>query len=153
MIDELKDHWPLIVQHPWDALWIFVVGVSLGLGAPAAWRKLFPAPGAKPKAPANLSKLWEKVTTRKFRPSAIQHNCIAVLRYFDHRPVAPDQLSRALKDKYPISDIKQALEQLDEQGWADWSVDPDTYRSAYTLKGPGLDYARANKMEVKPPQR
>ena len=75
------------------------------------------------------------------------------LRYFDHRSLSPDQVAQALDDKYPVSDIKQAIEQLEKQGWVAWSVDQDTYLSAYTLKDAGLDYARSHKMEVKPPQR
>lgn len=150
MIDELKDHWPLIVQYPWDALWIFTIGVSIGLGAPAAWRKLFPASNPTPAKRGTMAKLWKRVTKRKFRPSAIQHSCIAGMRYFDHRPLSPDQLARVLNDKFPVSDVQQALKQLEHQGWADWSVDQDAYIAVYTLKGPGLDYAREKQMEVKP---
>ncbi|WP_313219700.1 hypothetical protein [Stenotrophomonas sp.] len=150
MIDELKSHWPLIVQHPWDALWIFTVGVSLGLGAPAAWRKLFPDSSAKPAKTSALSKLWKKVVKRKFRPSQVQRQCIAGLRYYDHRPLTPEQLAQVLDGEYPVSDVTQALEQLDAEGWAHWSVDQDTHRSAYTLRGGGLDYARTHKMEVRP---
>lgn len=153
MIDELRAHWPLIVQYPWDALWIFAAGVGLGLGVPATWRKLFPASGPKPAKRGALGRLWKKVTKRKFRPTQIQHICIAGLRFHDNRPLTPDQLARVLDDKFPVSDVKQALEQLDAQGWAHWGVDQDTYLANYTLRGPGLDYAREKQMDVKPRER
>lgn len=153
MIDQLKDHWPMIMQHPWDALWIFVTGVGIGLGAPAAWRKLFPVSTPKPVEQRTLGKLWASLKKRKFRPSRIEHHCIGGMRYYDNRPLSPDQLARVLHDQFPVSDVHQALKNLEGQGWADWSVDPDTYVAAYTLKGPGLDYAREKQMDVRPRER
>lgn len=148
MIDELRDHWPLIQQHPWDFLWIFALGISVGWGASALWRTLTSAKPAAARKPGAFAKLVKRVTTRKFKPNGIQRNCIQGLRFHDHRHLTVEQLSQVMRNIYPVSDVKQALEQLEGKGWVHWQISEESFMPSYTLAGEGLDYARQMKFRV-----
>ncbi|HEL7749901.1 TPA: hypothetical protein UL761_001437 [Stenotrophomonas maltophilia] len=150
MIDELKAHWPLIQQYPWDFLWVFVLGVSIGLGIPALWRKMFPGTESKTAKPGVVPRIWSRLSRRKFSPSPIQYRCVQVLRYFDHRELTAQQVHQSLKGEIPVSDIDQALDQLTGKGWATWHTNYYGDGFAYKLAGDGLDFARKHKMEVGP---
>jgi len=146
MIDELKDHWPIIAQHPWDALWIFAAGVSVGFGAPKLWRWLFHGSSEKPERGA-ASKLWDKLATRDFRPNNVEAECVRALRLVDHRFLAAYQVYEFLNRAYPLSDVAHSLEQLSSHGWTRTDFHrnpktPNTIEVAYSLWGPGLEFAR-----------
>ncbi len=150
MIDELKEHWPLIQQYPWEFLWIFVLGVSTGLGVPVLWRKMFPGAESKTRTTSLASRAWSTVTKRRFRPSDIQYRCIEVLRYFDHTEMTAKQVHQSLRGEIPVSDVDQALSQLAAKGWARWEMNFYGEGLVYRLTGAGLDFARREKMEVRP---
>lgn len=151
MIDGLRGHWPVIEQHPWDFLWVFAIGLSAGWAASALWRKLTSEKQPAPRQPGAVAKLLKRVTERKFKPTGIQRNCVQGLRFHDHRHLTVEQLSQVMQNKYPVSDVKQALEQLDEQGWVHWQISEETFMPAYTLQGKGLDYAREMNFQVRAP--
>ncbi|WP_353080037.1 hypothetical protein [Stenotrophomonas sepilia] len=150
MIDELKSHWPLIEQYPWEFLWVFVLGVSTGLGIPSVWRKMFPSQDGKASKPSVPSRVWSSLSKRKFRPSAIQYRCVEVLRYYDHTEMTAKQVHQALRGELPLSDIDQALSQLAANGWASWDMAFYEDGIAYKLAGKGLDFARKKGMKVRP---
>ncbi|MDT3432359.1 hypothetical protein ROV94_15935 [Stenotrophomonas maltophilia] len=150
MIDELKSHWPLIQQYPWEFLWVFVLGVSTGLGIPSLWRKMFPSQDAKASKPSLSSRLWSSLKKRKFRPSEIQYRCVEVLRFYDHTEMTAKQVHQSLRGEFPLSDVDQALSQLADKGWASWEMNYYGDGLAYKLAGEGLDFARSKGMKVRP---
>jgi len=161
MIEELKSHWPVIAQYPWEFIWAFCSGVGVGWGAPAVWRWLFPLPTGAAPEPGLLKKLWAWITA--FRPNDLQKECIKVLREFDNLYLTAEQIAHAVNKvnpttAYPISDVIQALEQLTKEEWARGDIrlspgrwQPGTMENAYQLWGRGLDFARKKKYPVHKP--
>lgn len=76
---------------------------------------------------------------RSFTPSEFQDAVIRVLRFADDKFRSADEIASGLKDA-PVSDVKQALQQLTDEGWAKDILGMGSWR--FALAGAGLDYAR-----------
>jgi hypothetical protein len=158
MIDELKEHLPAIQQYPWAFLWTFLTGISVGWGAPAAWRRLFPV-ATKPKAKSRLlRKIWARISP--YRPNGLQVKCIRVLRYNDANYLPAEEVARILNTahpevSHPLSDVMQAMDVLSSHRWTLSEIRSGPARwgevsmiVVYQLHGAGLDYARKRNFAV-----
>jgi len=148
-LDTLQKNWPLIAQHPWEFLWAFVAGVTIGVLLNKGWASLTSAKPKPVEAPPVPKPKRPVPAPPPFEPSSLQSDCIQALRYYDDEWVTPDMIVARLPPGTPRADVRHAMEELVEMGWAG---DRHAYGGTdYRLKGPGLLFAQAQSFPVGPP--
>lgn len=150
-LDTLQKNWPLITQHPWEFLWAFLAGVTIGVLLHKGWAALTSVKSKPVVAPAAPRPKRPAPAPRPFEPSSLQSDCIRALRYYDDEWVTPDMLFARLPPGTPRADVRHAIEELVGIGW----VGDRHYGYGgveYRLKLPGLKFAQAQSFPVGPPR-